>query len=142
MLGGKPVSVNIHLNDGAFTAMNRPGGLIDRAVSRAAGFVRDQAKLIITLEGRVDTGALRQDVRSERVQSFSGGVYYRVGSDLEYAKWQEKGVEGPIVPRHAKVLRFKPKGSSVFVFRPRASGFEGIHFMRRARDMLGPGNFR
>jgi hypothetical protein len=49
-----------------------------------------------------------------------------VSSSLKYAIYQEEGI-GPVVARKGSVLKFKPKGSSVFIFRPRTKGFAGAH---------------
>lgn len=109
--------------------------LEDLAVSgtrRVAGKVRDRSKEIITSEGRVDTGAMRQSIESVEVSRSGGKVTFEVGSRLEYAIYQHEGVEGPIYPRRAKVLRFKPSGSSSYVFSAYSSGFAGIKFLTRA----------
>ena len=108
----------------------------------AAGKARDRAKQIIRDEGRVDTGALLQSVRAEEVSSNKDGSTWRIGSDLEYAGYQHDGVQGPIYPKRASVLRFKPKGSSTFVFAKSVSGFEGIFFATRALEQVRPEDFR
>lgn len=133
--------VRVTLNDQAFRQMNSPGGMIDKAVQRAAGRVRDNAIRIIHSTGRVDTGALPQSITSERVRSDTGGVFYRVGSMLPYAIHQHDGVQGPIYPRRAKVLRFTPKGSGTVIFRPKVSGFAGIYFLTLPLNQLTPGDF-
>lgn len=128
---------------------------VDRGVARAAGTVRDRAKRIIRDEGRVDTGALEQSIESTRTDYTMQRVTYEVGSRLPYALAQEEGVQGPIYPKRAKVLRFKPKKGSPlvalakkkgkgkgYVFLAKVNGFEGIHFMKRAMEGLGPDDFR
>ncbi len=91
--------------------------------------------------GRIDTGKLRQSLVSRRIYGGRPGVWYEVGSELFYAILQHKGVEGPIYPRRAKVLRFQPKGSSTFVFRPRTSGFEGVPYLTDALRQLRLSDF-
>lgn len=119
-----------------YRELNSPKGAVGLSVAKAAGKVRDDAKRIITSEGRVNTGALRQSVRSELLWANQHGGRYRVGTDNVAALPQHEGVEGPVLPRRAKVLRFKPKGSSTFIFRPRSSGFSGIKFLTRALSQL------
>lgn len=133
--------VELKLNDAAFVQLTQPGGIVDLMVAKAAGKARDEAKKIIRDEDRVDTGALMQSIKSERVSHGASGVRYQVGSDLAYAILQEKGVQGPIYPRRARVLRFKPKGATTFVFARSVKGFEGIHFLKRAVDSLTPRDF-
>lgn len=113
---------------------------VPQAVERAAGKVRDRAKMNITRAGRVDTGALRNSIVARRITGRSG-VWYEVGSDLPYAIYQHEGVTGPIVPRRAKVLRFKPKGSGAFVFAPSVSGFKGEPYLTQALDSLTINDF-
>ena len=106
--------------------------LIDTHVAKTAGAVRDGAKRIIRAEGRINTGAMVQSIESRKV----GERTYEVGSRLNYAIYQHEGVKGPIYPRRAKVLRFKPKGGSGFVFARKVSGFKGIHFLTRALEQV------
>lgn len=45
-----------------------------------------------------------------------------VFSDKEYSKYVHDGTQGPIFPTRAKVLRFRPKGATAFVFAPSVRG--------------------
>lgn len=136
MAGGYRVSWNASEFDRILNQQTVP-----QAVWRAAGRVRDRAKQNITAAGRIDTGALRNSIVGRRVRQGGRGVWYEVGSDLHYAIHQHEGVAGPIVPRRAKVLRFKPKGSGAFVFRPRTSGFKGEPFLVDALRSLTINDF-
>lgn len=136
------VSYSIKWNEQEFRQISSENGYVGWAVRRAAGKVRDRARQNITSAGRVDTGKLRNSIRVERATaSRPGFVRYQVGSDLLYAIFQEEGTQGPIVPRRAKVLRFQPKGSSAYVFRPRVSGIQGIHYLTRALSTLTLADF-
>lgn len=108
------------------------------AVAKAAGHTRDRAKGILTQEGRIDTGRLRNSLYSKRLGEIDGGYWYEVGSRLPYAKFQHDGVKGPVLPRRAKVLRFKPKGAKrgQYVFARSTKGFKGVKYLERARAML------
>lgn len=113
---------------------------VPQAVRRAAGKVRDRAKANITSAGRVDTGAMRAQLVGRRLSKGSG-VWYEVGSPVPYAIYQHQGVTGPVVPRRAKVLRFKPSGSSTYVFARSTSGFLGAPFLTDALASLTAGDF-
>lgn len=136
------VSYRLHWNEAEFRAISSENGYVGVGVRRAAGRVRDRAKQNITAAGRVDTGKMRNSVRVERASaSRPGRVVYQVGSDLLYAIFQEEGTTGPIVPKRARVLRFSPKGSSSFIFRPSVSGVEGIHYLTKALATLRLSDF-
>lgn len=124
--------LTLQLDDRAINGLTAPGGLADQATMRAAGRARDRAKMNLTRAGRIDTGLLRQSIVAERVRSSNNSVTYRVGSPLDYAIYQEEGVRGPIYPRRARVLRFRPKGGGAYIFRPYVSGFPGAHYLRDA----------
>jgi hypothetical protein len=101
------------------------------ASQRAAYRVRDRAKQNLTSAGRVNTGKLRDSIKATRTVQTPTVSTWSVGSDLFYAGWQEFG-RGPVRPIRAKVLRFKPKGSSVFIFRGYAGPATGAFFLRDA----------
>lgn len=111
---------------------------VDAANELAAYYTRDRAKGNIVAKGRVDTARLWASIEARRVSPFQ----WTVGSPLHYAKFQEEGVRGPVLPVRAKVLRFKPKGSTQFVFARRTKGFPGAFFLRDALRRLSPRDFR
>lgn len=88
---------------------------VPQAMWRAAGRTRDRAKR--NASTIVDTGALRSSIVALRIHS-RPGVWYEIGSPLEYAIFQHEGTAnggaGRIYPRRAKVLRFSGKGGTVF----------------------------
>lgn len=133
------VNVRIQWNEAEFNRILEVQ-TVPEAVWRAASKVRDRAKANITTAGRVDTGAMRNSIVGRRLRKGSG-VWYEVGSDLPYAIYQHEGVQGPILPRRAKVLRFKPSGSSAYIFRPRVSGFSGAPFLADALRSLTNADF-
>jgi HK97 gp10 family phage protein len=132
------VSVTYRWNQPAFQKMLRDsGGTVDQAVARAAGRTRDRAKQ--NLSRRVDTGHLRQSIVSQRTESITG-VTYQVGSPLPYAIFQEKGTRDH-GPRNFKFMRFKPKGSSTFVFAKHVRGVQAANFLADALRSLTPADF-
>lgn len=128
------VSVQFRWNDPAIKKLTKD--VAEQSVAKAAGLTRDRAKVILHQAGRVDTGALVNSLYSRRLGEVDGGYAYEVGSELPYAIYQHEGVKGPIYPRRAKVLRFKPKGSSEYVFARYTKGFKGVPFLEKARAML------
>jgi hypothetical protein len=115
-----------------------PEGEVDKAVRRAAGVVRDRSRQ--NLRQNVGTGRLIQSIRYEKEQASQRGITYLVGSDLDYAIYLEEGTRDH-GPRTAKPLRFKPRGSSTFVFAKRVRGIAAIHYLKRALQSLGPSDF-
>lgn len=99
----------------------------DATAHRAAEKVQQQVVRNIVAAGRVRTGHLRDSIS---IRKMYGGVY-DVYTDVPYADFQEQGI-GPVHAGHGKVLRFQPKGSSAFIFRPRTRGFPGAHFFHDA----------
>lgn len=126
------MAVRVVLHDRAFLQLNLPGGEVGNAVAKGAGKLRDDGKRLAP----VNTGALRQDIKSYALSASPVHSTHRVASDMRYSEWQHQGVRGPIVPRRAKVLRFKPKGARTFIFRPRTRGFPGTFFLTRAAAKL------
>lgn len=131
----------LRLDDSALRRLQEQGGDVDTAVQRAAGRARDYARQNITQAGRVDTGRLRNSIRYERRARAGRVSNYLVGSDLDYAIYQEEGTRGPIVPRRAKVLRFRAKGGGGFVFAQQVRGVQPAHFMRNALRKLSVRDF-
>lgn len=134
------VKIRFTLNQQEFRRMTETG-TIAQATWRAAGKVRDDAKRELTGQGRIDTGLLRQSISGRRVRSTGpNSVLYEVGSDLDYAIYQHEGTRdhGPV---RARMLRFKPKGSGVFVFAKRVRGVRPSKFLARALARLSIGDF-
>lgn len=133
------MAMRVKIDRAAIRRLSASGGIVDQAVARAAGRVRDDAKRIISSEGRVNTGALVQSIYVKKGRDLGHVTTYYVGSDLKYAIFQHEGVQGPIVPRRARVLRFTSGGKTVFTMRSR--GFKGIKYLTRALDNLTPGDY-
>ena len=130
------VNITVTLNEAAIRALSLRGGMVDQAVQRASGRVRDRAKNIVRGAGRVDTGALVQSITSEP----EGPATYRVGTSLEYAVYQH---EGPRAhgPRRARMLRFVPKGGSQVVYARHVRGVTALPFLRQAAEQTSVVDF-
>lgn len=133
-------NVTIHWNEAEFRRI-LDQQMVPQAVFRAAGKVRDRAKMNIKAAGRIDTGAMRNSITAKRLTGTSrgGGVWYEVGSNLPYAIYQHEGTHGPIYPRRAKVLRFKVGGKVVFA--RSVKGVKGVPFLTDALKSLSVGDF-
>lgn len=96
----------------------------DQVAGKAAQHIQSRARRFAPK----DTGALAASIFVVKV---SGGVKttYKVGTDLHYARYQEKGT-GPIFAKPGGVLRFKAGGKIIFAKSTR--GVPATHFMRRA----------
>lgn len=101
---------------------------------RAAERARDRVKANITAKDRVDTGAMRDAVKATHLRQTPTRSEWGVvvtGKPANYFIFQDQGTRahGPV---RAKVLRFKPKGSSTFVFAKRVRGITPGNFVRDA----------
>ena len=115
----------------------------ERGAQRAKELIQQE----IRAAGRMDRYRMFHSVRVHRERASGSQFSAWVGPDVPYAKWQNDGT-GPIYPRRAKVLRFKPKGSGSFVFARRTKGVPAARFMEKAarrlstQDFLGVGRRR
>lgn len=126
---------------------HHPGAYLALYASRAVGedmFLRglrveSRAKQNLNLNTprRIDTGRLRSDISTSRIRR---GIVRgaRVGTRLIYGPWVHDGtgIHGPrrrlIVPKRATVLRFKPKGSAVFVYARSVKGMKPNRYLTDA----------
>lgn len=88
------------------------------------------AKQNLTSNGSVVTGNLRRGVTATAAFWAGGQVTGKYGTAVPYAKYVEKG-RGPIVAGPGRVLRFKPKGSSGYIYRKRVGP-------AKAKPFIGP----
>ena len=136
-----PVRVSLDIDAGVRDRLlTSTDGVVGQAVRRAAGRVRDQAKANVTSAGRVRTGEMRRSIQSE-IASQPPRVIGRVVAPVAYAMYQHEGTSGPIVPRRARVLRFRPAGARAYIFRPQVSGVEGTPFLTDALRRLSIRDF-
>lgn len=145
MPDGSRGGYRLQLNDGAVKKLlTGSSGSVYQAARRAGAVTRDRAKLDLTANRLVNTGLLRNSIEST---TFVRGkdVVSRVGTDVAYARYVHDGTQGPIVPRRARVLRFKPKGSSTFVFAAKVRGTRETGryspFLANALKKLKPSDF-
>jgi hypothetical protein len=142
------VRVRTSIDQRQLEAWFGPGGPPANGLLKAAGRARDMSKAIITAEGRIDTGQMRNAITSELVETgfFRKRVVARVTAWADHAVFQHEGTAndgaGYIYPVRARLLGpFRPKGSRRFIMAPRVRGVKGIRFLKRAVDRLTPADF-
>lgn|SRR5512144_2501453 len=118
-------------------AFSDPKGILARGVLRMSKKVERKAKRLAP----VDKGQLRASITSHIV--FRGGIPIgRIGTNVKHAVWvhQGTGIYGPrgvpIRPKTAKVLVFKPKGSTKNLYVKSVKGMKGRPFLRDALLVL------
>lgn len=122
----------VELDDAQVRALlTAQGSPLWDGMTRAGALTRDRAKLNLTAAGRVDTGQLRNQVESETVLR-GQDVVSRVVSRAAHTMYVHDGTTGPIVPRRARVLRFKPRGAVAYVFTPQVEGIAATPFLTDA----------
>lgn len=80
---------------------------------------------------RVRSGEMARSFRVRRTRSGPDRTWYYVENTARHYDWQARGV-GPIYPVRAKRLRFRPKGSGIFVYALRTPGHPGGRFLEKA----------
>jgi phage gpG-like protein len=136
-----PAGFSHQMNLGAVQALlNSPNGAVAKDLMRRGLLVETQAKRNLGGVGgpkRVDTGRLRASISTVLVTR-DGKPAVLVGTNVNYARWVHDGtgIYGPagrpIVPRRAKRLRFRPKGSRKFVYARQVRGMVPNPFLRNA----------
>lgn len=112
------------------------GGITADAAYKAAQAARARMRINIQSDGLMDTGKLLNSVElNSTMERGTLRPAYTVGSPLEYAKYLEHGTRahGPV---RAKYLRFKPKGSSTFVFAKWVRGVRAYRFARQTANEM------
>jgi hypothetical protein len=113
--------------------LSSPSGPVIRDMLRRGVRVQAKARRFVG----VDTGRLRSSITVSLVAAGTK-IAVRVGTNVQYALWHHEGTgiygprHQPIRPVRAKVLVFKPKGSSVTVFARQVRGQPGTKFLTRA----------
>lgn len=118
-----------------------PGGVVqvvgpiaERAAYRGAQKIRGRAISNVRRLGRIDSGRMIRGIQVRRLPHTAGAglrVKYSVTSSAPYTRFQEEGTRGH-GPVRARYLRFKPKGSSTYVFAKWVRGVKPGYFMRDA----------
>lgn len=117
-----------------------PHGPVIRDLLRRGLAVESAAKRNLAGVGgpkRIDTGRLRASIHTA-VVARNGVPAVTVRTNVRYARWVHDGTgiygprHSPIRPRRAKLLRFKPKGASRYVYVKEVKGMRPNPFLRNA----------
>lgn len=122
--------------------LSRPDGGVARDLLKRGLRVESRAKVLLSGTGvahpkRVDTGRLRASVRTA-LRHEAGKPVVRVGTAVGYAIFVHNGTgiygprRTPITPVTSEFLRFRPKGSPVFLYRRSVKGMRGNPFLKDA----------
>lgn len=130
--------VRLRLDLGKLQA--RAGTLSKAAVKRAATAAERRVRANIIQSDLMNTGEMLNKVQQRDIPSPLLYPRVAVGSSAPHVKYPEFGTRahGPV---KASALRFKPKGSNVFVFAKWVRGVQPYRFMRRALDAMRPSDF-
>lgn len=109
----------------------------DAASAKAAHKLRQRIRTEILASGRIDTGEMMERIDVHKTVPHPKQGRYRVVPKTKQFKFQNDGTRGS----HAKpgrALRFKPKGSSVFIFRKKTGPIPAAHFLEKAKRRMTP----
>lgn len=126
--------VNLQINQNVVRALfTDPNGGVAEDLLRRGRNVANLAKKYAP----VNTGRLRSSIEARLVR-YNGEVAVLISTNVNYAMFQHEGtgIYGPhgtpIVPVQARFLRFRPKGSTMFVYARSVRGNPPTFFLRRA----------
>lgn len=113
------------------------GNELKDALAKTAYIVEGRAKSYAPIQ----YGFLRGSIHTEGPYVTANNVEAKVGTNIKYALYQEKGTgiyagRGMIRPRRAKILAWKQNGKWVFARAVR--GVRGKWYMKRARNEAMP----
>lgn len=120
---------NFRINNPVWNSVKEQARL--EASRKAARATARRVQNEIRSQGRVNSGKMVSSVTVQGPRNGRDKTTFSVGSDLFYF-WIQNDGTGPIYPVRAKFLRFKPKGSSTFVFAKRTRGVPAGRFMEKA----------
>lgn len=129
---------SVHLNDVDITRI--VGRISHEAGERAAVITVARVRGNILADGLVNSGELLHSIQYEDRTIDPLKPSFRVFSDDPKAKYPEYGTSGATA-RPGHVLRFKPKGSTIYVFAKRVRGIRPYHFFLRAFRQLSKRDF-
>jgi hypothetical protein len=130
--------VRVRIDDAAIIRI--AGVFSKQAAERAAKTTAQRAARNVIAMGLVNTGALAASFRVRDVTTITLLPKFIVYSTEPTAKYPEFG-RGPIVARPGKMLRFKPKGMSTFVFAKKVGPVQAYGFMKKAKQQLRPSDY-
>lgn len=133
-----PVEVRLRIDHSTMSSV--VGDITFEAVQQAAEISRERYVANLRADDLVNSGRLVNSITTATVPRGVLSPAVAIGSPLDYVKYPEYGTRahGPV---RAKVLRFKPKGSSTFVFARWVRGVRPYGFARKTLDQIRPTDF-
>ena len=133
-----PVEVRLRIDHSTMSAV--VGNITSKAVQKAGEVSRERYVANLRSDDLVNSGKLVNSITTAPVPRGILSPAVAIGSPLDYVKYPEFGTRAH-GPRRAKALRFKPKGSSTFVFTKWVRGVRPYGFARRTLDQIRPTDF-
>lgn len=133
------MATRTHLNRVAITRVVGQG-YSKAAAKRAATRTAARARQNTIASGLIDTGRLADSWKIADVTTNPLRPTFTVGSRLKRARYPEFGTDDYQAPP-GKVMRFKPKGSNVYIFRKKRRGMRAYGMLTRAKRALRPKDF-
>ncbi len=128
---GRITRVDIHQPE-CNALLRAPGGAVYNRVAQYGL----KTEILAKAEAPVETGRGRASISSN--MSIRGKrVMCVIGTGVFYMRIQHQGT-GPIYPKKAKALRFKPKGAGYFVFAKKTRGVPATPFLVKALEQGCP----
>lgn len=113
----------------------------EAASERAAHRLRTRIREEILISGRILTGEMMEKIDVD--QAVPHGPKQRrwaVRPKTKQFRFQDRGTRGtPYLP--GRVLRFKPKGSGVFIFRMSSGPISPAYFLKKATAKMTPSDW-
>jgi len=131
------VTIDVKLDPSAIARV--VGGTAAEAATTAARVIARRVRENIIAEDLIDTGFMRDNITVEEARPGDRPVAY-VHVAGQQAVFQEFGTRGH-GPVRAQYLRFKPKGSNVYVFARWVRGVRPRRFMTRAIESVTVADF-
>lgn len=139
-MAGYKVAVDVigakEMADAFKKAPKEVSGILKGALGKTAALVERKAKNYAP----INYGALRGSIHTEGPYVTSLNVEAKVGTNLEYAQYQEygTGVHGPnhapIRPKRARVLAWGKGSGKPLYFARRVQGTKPKYFMKKSRE--------
>ncbi len=123
-------------------AFDKSREVVNRELGKAVLKAAHQAESKAKEYAPIQYGFLRGSIYSEGPFTSVDNIYAKVGTNIEYAKWQEEGTgvyagRGMITPKRARILAWKDRGGQWHVARA-VRGVKGKFFFKRAKEETLP----
>lgn len=111
-----------------------------QAARKGADAYRERVRQEILTSGRVRTGGMFLNIEVTEVAPKPGEARVAVTPKSRHFRYQNDGTRGSVAGP-GRVLRFKPKGSSMFIFRRRTRGVPAARFLEKAKAKMRAEDF-